>query len=239
MNNQFIRSEMLLGSEALEKLHKSKVAVFGIGGVGGYVCEALARVGVGKFLLVDKDTVSLSNINRQIIATHNTVDQYKTTIMKERILSINPNALVEEKICFFLPENSNEFNFKEFDYVIDCVDTVSAKLEIILKCKEANTKVISSMGTGNHFDPASFIITDISKTSVCPLAKVMRHECKKRGIKKLKVCYTKEEPMELKMETSEELPTGKRSIPGSLVFAPAGAGLKIASEVVKDLINEI
>ncbi|MCQ2520080.1 MAG: tRNA threonylcarbamoyladenosine dehydratase [Lachnospiraceae bacterium] len=249
---QFIRGAMLLGEEGIKKLLNSKVAVFGVGGVGGYVCEALARTGVGSFLLVDNDTVNLSNINRQIIATHETVGRFKTEVMKERILSINPEASVEIRNCFFLPENSSEFDFSEFDYVVDAVDTVSAKLEIIMKAKEAGVPVISSMGAGNKLDPTKFVVTDIYKTSVCPLAKVMRHECKKRGIKKLKVVYSTElamKPIEpesindVQPDTKEndiqetKGKSGRRATPGSVAFVPSVAGLIVASEVVKDILG--
>lgn len=233
MKEELSRLELLLGSESLECLKKSKIAVFGVGGVGGYVVEALARCGVGSFVLTDNDTVSLSNINRQIIALHSTVGMNKTDVIKERVLDINPSADVEIHNCFYLPDNNLGYNFKEYDYVIDCVDTVAAKIDIILKAQEAGVPVISSMGTGNKLNPAMLEITDIYKTSVCPLARVMRYELKKRGVKKLKVLFSKEEP--IKVSAQPEEGSKRRSIPGSTAFVPAAGGLIIASEVVKDL----
>lgn len=230
--NQFQRTQILLGEDKMNKLYNSKVAVFGVGGVGGYVVEALARSGVGSFVIIDKDTVSLSNINRQIIATHDTIDKYKVDVMKERILSINPEANVDARRCFFLPENANEFDFSEYDYVVDAVDTVTAKLEIITRAKQSNVPVISSMGAGNKLDPTKFQVADIYKTTMCPLAKVMRNECKKRKIKKLKVVYSTEQPIKPIEEVKEE---GRRSTPGSVAFVPSVVGLIIASEVIKDL----
>ena len=235
MSNIFSRSQLLLGKEGIEKLSQSKVAVFGIGGVGGHVVEALARTGVGKFVLVDNDTVSETNINRQLIATTKTVGMDKVEVMRERILEINPDAQIEIRKCFFLPNTADSFDFTEYSYVVDAVDTVSAKLEIILKAKDAGVPVISSMGAGNKLDPTKFEVADIYKTSVCPLAKVMRHECKKRGIKKLKVVYSKEEAIKPVEECEEIIPEGKKSIPGSVAFVPSVAGLIIAGEVVKDL----
>ena len=236
MKEIFSRSALLLGEEGIEKLNKSKVAVFGIGGVGGYVAEALARSGVGHFVLVDNDDVSITNINRQIIATTKTVGRDKVEVMRERILEINPEADVEIRKCFYLPENADTFDFSNYSYVVDAVDTVTAKLEIIVRAKEADVPVISSMGAGNKLDPTKFEVADIYKTSVCPLAKVMRHECKKRGIKKLKVVYSKEESMKPIMTSNEEIPEGKRAIPGSVAFVPSVAGLIIAGEVVKDIV---
>ena len=232
MLNQFSRTELLLGSEAMEKLKNSTVAIFGIGGVGGYVCEALARSGVGKFVLIDSDTISITNINRQIIANINTVGKYKCDVMKDRILSINPNAIVEIHNKFFLPENQDEFDFSAYDYVIDAVDTVTAKIAIIVKAKEANVPIVSAMGAGNKLNPAMLEVSDIYKTKVDPLAKVMRIELKKRHINKLKVVYSKELPIKLN-ESIEE--SNKREIPGSNAFVPTTMGLIIASEVVKDL----
>ncbi|MCR5112535.1 MAG: tRNA threonylcarbamoyladenosine dehydratase [Acholeplasmatales bacterium] len=237
MLNEFSRTELLVGTEAIEKLNSSRVCIFGIGGVGGYVAETLARAGVGKFVLVDKDDVSLTNCNRQIVANHNTIGRQKTEVMKEHILAINPNAEVEVRQCFFLPENEDEFDFNEYDYVVDAVDTVTAKIAIIMKAINSNVPVISSMGAGNKLNPNAFEVSDIYKTSVCPLARVMRYELKKRHVKKLKVVYSKEKPMEPVINMTEELPSGKRTIPGSSPFAPAGAGLLIASEVMKDLIG--
>lgn len=236
MKEIFSRSALLLGEEGIEKLNKSKVAVFGVGGVGGYVAEALARSGVGHFVLVDNDDVSITNINRQIIATTKTVGRDKVEVMRERILEINPEADVEIRKCFYLPENADTFDFSNYSYVVDAVDTVTAKLEIIVRAKEADVPVISSMGAGNKLDPTKFEVADIYKTSVCPLAKVMRHECKKRGIKKLKVVYSKEESMKPIMTSNEEIPEGKRAIPGSVAFVPSVAGLIIAGEVVKDIV---
>ena len=234
MKNQFSRTEMLIGNEKLNKLKSSYVAVFGIGGVGGYACEALARAGVGHFMLIDKDTVDITNINRQIIATMNTIGLNKVDVMKERILSINPEAIVEVKKLFVLPENSNEFEFEKFDYIVDAIDTVSAKIELVLKANEYNIPIISSMGTGNKLNPTMLEVSDIYKTSVCPLARVMRNELKKRRIKKLKVVYSKENPIEIDTIINKE--TGK-AIPGSCSFVPSTAGLIIASEVIKDLIG--
>ena len=195
MLNQFSRTELLLGNAAMEKLAGSKVAVFGIGGVGGYVVEALARSGVGAFDLIDDDKVCLTNINRQIIATRKTVGRYKTDVMKERILEINPDAKVEIHNCFYLPETKDAFDFKEYDYVVDAVDTVTAKIQLVLEAQEAGVPIISSMGAGNKLDPSAFEVADIYKTSVCPLAKVMRRELKKRGVKHLKVVYSKEKAL--------------------------------------------
>ena len=189
MLTQFSRTELLLGKEAMNKLEDARVAVFGIGGVGGYVCEALARSGVGKLDLIDNDKVCMSNLNRQIIATRKTVGQYKTEVMKDRILDINPEAEVNIHNCFFLPDNADEFPFEEYDYVVDAVDTVTAKIALVMKCKELDIPIISSMGAGNKLDASAFRVTDIYKTKVCPLAKVMRRELKKRGVKKLKVVY--------------------------------------------------
>ena len=195
MLTQFSRTELLLGKEAMNRLEGARVAVFGIGGVGGYVCEALARSGVGKLDLIDNDKVCMSNLNRQIIATRKTVGQYKTEVMKDRILDINPEAEVNIHNCFFLPDNADEFPFEEYDYVVDAVDTVTAKIALVMKCKELDIPIISSMGAGNKLDASEFRVTDIYKTKVCPLAKVMRRELKKRGVKKLKVVYSEEEPI--------------------------------------------
>ena len=194
MLTQFSRTELLLGKEAMEKLKNAKVAVFGIGGVGGYVCEALVRSGVGAFDLIDDDKVCLTNLNRQIIATRKTVGKYKTDVMKDRILEINPDARVEVHKCFFLPENADEFPFEEYDYIVDAVDTVTAKISLVMKAQEMNVPIISSMGAGNKLDASQFRVADIYKTKVCPLAKVMRRELKKRGVKKLKVVYCEEQP---------------------------------------------
>ena len=240
MLNQFSRTELLFGSEALAKLKKTHVAVFGIGGVGGYVVEALARSGVGSFDLIDNDTVALTNINRQIIATLDTVGQPKVEVMRQRILSINPEAEITPHQCFFLPENKNEFDFSKYDYVVDAVDTVAAKIAIVLAAKEAGVPVISSMGAGNKVNPAMFEVADIYKTSIDPLARVMRQAMKKHHVKKLKVVYSKELPLlqvdELKEECHAEAPK-RRALPGSNAFCPSVAGLIIASEVIKELVD--
>lgn len=225
MMEQFSRSEMLLGESGIEKLSNKKVAVFGVGGVGGYVCEALARIGVGSISIVDNDNVSISNLNRQIIATHSTLGRSKVEVMKERILDINPEASVTVHQCFFLPENADEFDFEQYDYVIDAVDTVTAKIEIIMKARAVGVPVISSMGTGNKLDPSRFRIADIYDTTMCPLAKVMRKELKKRNVDALKVVFSDEKPIKT-----------NSSVPGSTSFCPPVAGLTIAAEVVKDLI---
>lgn len=231
MINQFSRTEMLIGSEAMNRLFKCRVAVFGIGGVGGHVVEALARSGIGAIDLIDNDKVSLTNINRQIIALHSTAGKDKTEVMRERIFDINPECKVREHKCFYLPENSDEFDFKQYDYIVDAVDTVTAKIELVMQAEQAGVPIISSMGTGNKMNPAEFEVADIYKTSVCPLAKVMRHELKKRNVRRLKVVYSKEIP--LKPNESEE----DNCKAGSNAFAPAVAGLIIASEVIKDLIK--
>ena len=240
MLNQFSRTALLVGTQAIAKLQNSRVAIFGIGGVGGYVAEALARSGVGNFDLIDNDTVALTNLNRQIIATHATLGQPKVQVMAERIHAINPKAVVHAHQCFFLPENAHEFKFKQYDYVVDAVDTVAAKIAIIMAAKAANVPVISSMGAGNKMDPGKFQVADIFKTSVDPLARVMRQEMKKRGVKKLKVVYSTELPLtpvdELEGEYHAEAPK-RRALPGSTAFTPSAAGLLLASEVVKDLIG--
>lgn len=248
MLNQFSRTQLLLGKEAMDKLQNSRVAVFGIGGVGGYVCEALVRSGVGEFDLVDDDKVCLTNLNRQIIATRKTVGKYKTEVMKERILEINPDAKVNIHNCFFLPENADDFPFEEYDYVVDAVDTVTAKIALVMKAKEKNVPIISSMGAGNKLDGSQFKVADIYKTKVCPLAKVMRRELKKRGVKKLKVVYSTEPPVEQQEDMSiscrkncicppgaKHKCTERRAIPGSIAFVPSVAGLILAGEIVKDL----
>lgn len=230
MQEQLSRTELLIGREGLEKLKNARVAVFGIGGVGGYVVEALARSGVGAFDLVDSDRVALSNLNRQIIATRDTIGKYKTEVMEHRIHSICPETQVEIHNCFYLPETREAFDFTQYDYVVDAVDTVTAKIDLIMSAKEAGVPIISSMGAGNKMDPAGFMVADIYETSVCPLAKVMRRELKKRGIENLKVVYSKEKA--IKRETEERNP-----VPGSIAFVPPVAGLIIAGEVVKDLIG--
>ena len=240
MNEQFERTWLLLGREAMEKLASSRVAVFGIGGVGGYVVEALARCGVGALDLIDNDKVALSNLNRQIIATLDSVGREKTLVMKERILSINPDCRVEVHNCFYLPETRDRFDFAAYDYVVDAVDTVTAKIDLVLSAGAAGTPIISSMGTGNKIDPSMFEVADIYKTSVDPLARVMRRELKKRGVKRLKVVYSREEPIrtgetERLEEVRESEAPLRRSIPASNAFVPPSAGLLIASEVVRDL----
>lgn len=248
MLTQFSRTELLLGKEAMDKLSASRVAVFGIGGVGGYVCEALVRSGVGAFDLIDDDKVCLTNLNRQIIATRKTVGSYKTEVMRERILDINPKAEVRMHNCFFLPENAGDFPFEEYDYVVDAVDTVTAKIALVMTANEKNVPIISSMGAGNKLDASMFRVADIYKTKVCPLAKVMRRELKKRGIKKLKVVYSEEQPikpvedMAISCRNNCICPPGaahkcteRRAIPGSVAFVPSVAGLIIAGEVVRDL----
>lgn len=232
MDEKFMRTGLLLGGDGLDKLKHATVAVFGIGGVGGYAAEALARSGVGHLVLTDKDTVSLSNINRQIIALTSTVGRQKTEVMKERIKDINPKAKVEIHNCFFLPETAEEFDFSAYDYVVDAVDTVTAKIELVLQSQKAGTPVISSMGAGNKLDPSAFEAADIYQTSVCPLAKVMRRELKRRGVKHLKVVYSREEAMKPLIQMSDE---SKRVIPGSTAFVPSVAGLILAGEVIKDL----
>ena len=248
MLNQFSRTQLLLGESAMQELANKRVAVFGIGGVGGYACEALVRSGIGAFDLIDDDKVCLTNLNRQIIATRKTVGKYKTEVMKERMLEINPNVDVRIHNCFFLPENADKFPFDEYDYIIDAVDTVTAKISIIMKANELGIPVISSMGAGNKLDPTAFMVADIYKTRVCPLAKVMRRELKKRGVKKLKVVYSEEQPtrpiedMSISCRTHCICPPGaahkcteRRDIPGSTAFVPSVAGLIIAGEVIKDL----
>ena len=232
--NQFERFELLLGTEALEKLNNSRVAVFGVGGVGGYTVEALARSGVGRLDLIDSDTVSLTNLNRQIIALHSTLGQYKTDVAAARVRDINPECEVTVHRMFYLPETAEQFDFAEYDYIVDAIDTVSGKLELALRAQEAGTPIISSMGTGKKLDPTAFEVADISKTSVCPLARVMRLECRKRGIKKLKVVYSKEQARKPLSIPSESDGT-RRSIPASTAFVPSVAGLIIAGEVIKDL----
>lgn len=228
---QLKRTELLLGRDGIEKLKNSYIAIFGIGGVGGYTAEALARSGVGRLDLIDNDTVVLSNINRQIIALHSTVGRYKVDVMKERISDINPDADVNAIKCFFLPENKDEFDFGKYDYIVDAVDTVSAKIAIIEEAKKAGVPVISSMGAGNKLHPEMFELADISKTSVCPLAKVMRNELKKRGITDVKAVYSKEPP--IKSGVIDEK-SGK-PVPGSISFVPSAAGLIIAGEVIRHL----
>ena len=224
MDNIFHRTAILLGDEAMERLNNARVAVFGVGGVGGYVVEALARSGVGALDLIDSDQVCETNLNRQIIALRSTIGRDKVDVMKERIADINPECKVNVRKCFFLPENSDEFDFREYDYIVDAVDTVTAKVHLVVKANECQVPIISSMGAGNKMNPADFEVADIYKTSVCPLAKVMRHELKKRNIPHLKVVYSKEEPIKNEL-----------GYPGSISFVPSAAGLILAGEVIKDL----
>ena len=250
MLDQFSRTELLLGKEAIEKLNKSKVAVFGIGGVGSFVVEGLVRVGVGNFILVDDDKVCLTNLNRQIIATHKTIGKYKVDVAKERIVDINPNAKVKTYKEFFMPESEDIID-KDTDYIVDCVDTVTAKVELVMRANKLNIPIISSMGTGNKLDPTRLEVTDIYKTSMCPLAKVMRKELRTRKINKLKVVYSKEEPikidetMDSSCKNSCICPPGtkrkctiRNQVPGSISFVPSVAGLIISGEVIKDIIGK-
>lgn len=236
MINQFSRTELIIGKNNIEKINKSKVVLFGLGGVGSYVLEGLARAGIGHFILVDDDTVSVTNINRQIIATTKTIGKNKVDVAKERVLDINPDAIVETKQMFFTPDTEDFFD-STIDYIIDAVDTVTAKLEIIERAKKHNIPVISCMGTGNKIDPTRFEVSDISKTKVCPLAKTMRKNLKKRGIEHVKVVYSQEEPIiPSQMEEKEESGHSKRVTPGSISFVPSVAGLICAGEVIKDII---
>jgi len=235
--NPFSRTELLLGSDGMDKLKNAKVAVFGLGGVGGYVVEALARSGVGALELVDHDTISLTNINRQLLATHATIGQSKAQAAKNRVLDINPSIDVTVRECFFGPDTADTFDFSKYSYVVDAIDTVTGKLALIQAAKAANVPIISSMGTGNKLDPTKFQIADITKTSVCPLARIMRKECAKRGIKHLKVLFSTEDPLSPGLPDSEELPEGRRALPGSVAFVPSVAGLIIAGEVIKDLVK--
>ena len=229
--NQFERTALLLGKASVERLARKRVAVFGVGGVGGFVCEGLVRAGIGAIDIVDKDTVAISNINRQLIALHSTVGKNKVDVLEERLKDINKNLIIKKYKCFFLPETSETFDFREYDYVVDAIDTVTGKIELILKAKEAGVPIISAMGAGNKLEPAGFQVSDIYKTSVCPLARVMRRELKKRGVDKLKVVYSKEEPIKPQFEEGEEV------VPGSISFVPPALGLIIAGEIVKDLIR--
>ncbi len=235
MDERFSRTARIFGDDGMERLGNSRVAVFGVGGVGSYIAEGLARSGVGHIRLIDSDNVDITNLNRQIEALSNTVGQPKAEAMKQRILLINPECDVVVHNCFFLPENSAEFDFTEYDYVADAVDTVTAKIELVMKAQREGVPIISCMGTGNKLCPALLEVEDIYKTSVCPLARVMRQELKKRGVKRLKVVYSKEEP--IKAFASEEENRYRRSIPASAVFVPAAAGLIIASEIVKDILK--
>lgn len=251
MLNQFSRTELLFGREAMERLEQSRVAVFGIGGVGGYVVEALVRSGIGAIDLIDDDKVCLTNLNRQIIATRSTVGRDKVDVMKERILDINPDCRVEVHKCFYLPETKDAFDFSQYSYIVDAVDTVTAKIQLVMEAKEKDTPIISSMGAGNKLNPADFEVADIYQTSVCPLAKVMRRELKKRGVENLKVVYSKEPPIQpiedmttnsrencICPPDTEHTGLERRAIPGSNAFVPSVVGLIIASEVIKDIIRD-
>jgi tRNA A37 threonylcarbamoyladenosine dehydratase len=235
MEDIFTRTRLILGAAAMERLQNARVAVFGLGGVGGYVVEALARSGVGALDLIDNDTVSATNINRQIIALHSTVGQKKTDAAKARVLDINPACVVRTYDTFFLPETADAFDFTQYDYVVDAIDTVAGKLCLAERAQAAGVPILCSMGTGNKLDPTKLTVTDIYKTSVCPLARVMRYECRKRGIKKLKVLYSTETSLTPRADETPDNPTGRRSVPGSTAFVPPAAGLIIASEVVREL----
>lgn len=236
--NQFSRTELLIGKQGLEKLHNAKIAIFGIGGVGSFVVEGLVRAGVQNFVLVDNDKISLTNLNRQLIATQKTIGKDKVEVAKERILGINPKAKVEVFKEFFLSNSNTNIITKELTYVVDCIDTVTAKIEIVMQCKNLKIPIISAMGTGNKLNPLKLEVTDIYKTNVCPLAKVMRKELRKRNINELKVVYSTEEPIKLKLQNYEEKNVTKRQVPGSISFVPSVAGLIIAGEVVKEIIEK-
>ena len=235
IHEQFLRTQMLLGTEALEKLQKARVAVFGIGGVGGYTVEALARSGVGQLDLIDSDTVSVSNINRQILATHSTVGMPKVEAAKKRILDINPACVVRTYQMFYLPETADQFDFTRYGYIVDAIDTVTGKLQLVQRAVDVGTPIICCMGTGNKLDASAFEVADISKTTMCPLARIMRKELAKRGIKHLKVVYSKEEALTPTGWEEEAAALGKRQIPGSVAFVPGAAGLILAGEVIKDI----
>ena len=238
---RYSRSRFLLGEDAMRTLRNAHVAVFGLGGVGGYVVEALARTGIGALTLVDHDTVSKTNLNRQILATEETVGQEKALVAARRVASIDPSIRVYPKVCFYLPETAGEFDFSEFDYVVDAIDTVTGKLTLIQAAQAAGTPIISCMGTGNKLDPTAFRVTDISKTSVCPLARIIRKECRKRGIETLKVVYSTEDPIDCTLPADDpawaELPEGRNALPGSVCFVPAAAGMVLAGQVIKDLVK--
>ena len=234
MLDQFSRTELLIKKEGMDTLKSKNIIIFGLGGVGGYVCEALVRCGIKNFTIVDNDKVSITNINRQIIATMDTIGMDKVDVMEKRMLSINPDCIIDKRNCFYLPENASSFDFSKYDYVVDCVDTVTAKLSIIIEAKNKNISVISAMGAGNKMNPEMLMVTDISKTEVCPLAKVIRYELRKRKINHLKVVYSKEEPIKVNEKIED---SNKRATPGSISFVPSVMGLLIASEIVKDLIN--
>ena len=246
MNDQFQRTRMLIGQENLDKLAAAKVLVFGVGGVGGYVCEALCRAGVGRIDIVDRDIVDVTNINRQIIATHDTVGKPKVEVCRQRMLSINPDIQVSARQCFYLPDRADEFDFAAYDYIVDAVDNVTAKIDIICKAKAAGIPVISSMGTANKLDPTMFKIADIEKTKLCPLAKVVRKELRKRGVSGVKVLYSEEEPKKplynpTESENSDDpcisSPEQKKAAPASISFVPPAAGLIIAGQVISDILK--
>ncbi len=237
--NQYARTELLLGKPAMEKLKKARVAVFGLGGVGGFVVEALARSGVGTLELVDHDSLSLTNLNRQILATQETIGMAKAQAAAQRVKAIDPQIHAVPRQVFYTPDTADQFDFRQYDYVVDAIDTVTGKLMLIQAAREAGVPIISSMGTGNKLDPTAFRVADIYDTAVCPLARIMRKECRKRGIESLKVVYSEEEPLcpTLTEEEQAELPQGRRALPGSIAFVPAAAGLIIAGEVIKDIIH--
>ncbi len=236
--NPYARTQLLLGQEAMARLRSARVAVFGLGGVGGYVVEALARCGIGTLDLIDHDTISITNINRQLLATRQTIGQDKAQAAADRVRAIDPDIQVNPIRAFYGPDTANQFDFSQYDYVVDAIDTVTGKLALITAAKAADTPIISSMGTGNKLDPTKFQIADISKTSVCPLARIMRKECAKRGIRHLKVLFSTEDPVPSRESAGEEeLPEGRRSLPGSVSFVPSVAGLIIAGEVIRDLIS--
>ena len=250
MLDQFSRTQLLVGKEAMERLANARVAIFGIGGVGGYVVEALARSGVGTLDLIDDDKICLTNLNRQIIATRSTIGKYKVDVAKARVLDINPKAVVNTYQTFYVPETAEQFDFSQYDYVVDAIDTVTGKINLVMQAEQTHTPIISSMGAGNKMDPTAFRVADIYKTSVCPLAKVMRRELKKRGIKKLKVVYSEEKPLtpiedeSISCKSHCVCPPGtvrkctqRRQVPGSNAFVPSVVGLIIAGEVIKDLIK--
>ncbi len=235
MKEQFFRTEMLLGTDALERLQRARVAVFGLGGVGGYTVEALARGGIGQLDLVDNDTISISNLNRQLLATHSTVGLKKTEAARRRVLDINPECVVRVHDVFYTPETADQFDFREYDYIVDAIDTVTGKLQLVERANDAGTPIISCMGTGNKLDASAFQVADISKTAMCPLARVMRKELGKRGIKHLKAVYSQEEVITPKGWEEEAAALGKRQIPGSVSYVPGAAGLILAGEVIKDI----
>ena len=239
MNEQFIRTRMLLGDEAMERLQKARVAVFGLGGVGGYTVEALARAGIGQLDLIDSDTVSISNLNRQILATRSTVGMEKTEAARLRVLDINPDCVVRVHNVFYTPETADQFDFTQYDYIVDAIDTVTGKLALVQRAYEAGTPIICCMGTGNKLDASAFQVADISKTSMCPLARIMRKELSKRGIKHLKVVYSREEALTPTGWEEEAAAIGKRQIPGSVSFVPGAAGLILAGEVIKDIAAKL